>query len=122
MPTIKPMTAVMDSARREIAVRYQPEMASLTPPMNATPGSSRMMTDVTVSDASVWGWNTATVAGTATATTPAVSCAKNSGQPMRVRAECAHARAMLTTKALMVTTGSAPKTTAHDAPAAPDAA
>jgi hypothetical protein len=49
-----------------MAVRYQPEMASLTPPMNATPGSSRTMTDVTVSDASAYGCNTATVAATAT--------------------------------------------------------
>ena len=73
-------------------LRYQPEMASLTPPMNATPGSSRTMTDVTVSDASVCGWNTATVAATIMATTPAMSCAKKSGQPLRVRALCAPRR------------------------------
>ena len=48
-------------------------------------GSSRTMTDVTVSDTSVCGWNTATVAATATATMPAMSWVKNSGQPMRVR-------------------------------------
>src|SRR3954452_11921149 len=110
MPMIRPAMDVTASVSRATAVRYQPEMASLTPPRNATPGKSRTMTDVTVSEVSVCAWTVATVAATATATTPAMNCAKNSGHPLRVNVPCAQARTMLTTNALMVTTRSASAT------------